>query len=58
MEKVDALINARWVIPVAPHCVALDHHSVAIRGGRIVGLLPSAEAATRFDAAEVVDLTR
>lgn len=55
MDKVDLLINARWVIPVTPDCRALDHHSVAIRGGRIVGLLPVAEAESRFDAAEVID---
>ncbi len=55
MEKVDSLINARWVIPVAPDCVALDHHSIAIRGGRIVGLAPTAETASLFDASEVID---
>jgi len=26
MEKVDTLINARWVIPVEPSCDALDRH--------------------------------
>lgn len=55
MDKVDLLINARWVIPVTPDCRALDHHSVAIRGGRIVGLAPVAEAEARFDATEVID---
>ncbi len=55
MEKVDSLINARWVVPVIPDCQPLDHHSVAIRGGRIVGVAPVAEAKTRFDATEVID---
>jgi len=55
MEKVDSLINARWVIPVAPDCHALDHYSVAIRGGRIVGLAPTSEASSTFEAAEVID---
>jgi len=55
MEKVDALINARWVIPVAPDCRPLDHHSVAVRGGRIIAVAPATEARSRFDANEVID---
>jgi hypothetical protein len=55
MEPVDTLVSARWVVPVEPDERVLAGHSVAIRGGRIVAVLPTAEAMTRFDAAEVVD---
>ena len=55
MEKVDTLIKARWVAPVVPAGGAREHHAVAIRQGRIVAVLPTAEAAARFDAAEVVE---
>ena len=34
-EHADLLLNARWVIPVEPDTVVLEHHSVAIRDGRI-----------------------
>ena len=54
MEKVDTLIKARWVAPVAPGGV-LEHHAVAIRQGRIVALLPVAEAGQHFDAEEIVE---
>ncbi len=56
MEKVDCLIEARWVVAVEPHGPALDNHAVAVRGGRIVALLPAVEAARRYDAAERVTL--
>ena len=56
MEKVDCLIEARWVVAVEPHGVALDNHAVAVRAGRIVALVPIDEAARRFDAAERVTL--
>ena len=56
MENVDSLITARWVIPVEPAGVVLDSHSVAVRDGVIVAVLPSGEAARRFTAAETVDL--
>lgn len=54
MEAVDTLVTARWVLPVEPDERVLDDHAVAIRGGRIVAVLPAAEARERFDAAEIL----
>ena len=54
MAPCDLLIEAGWVIPVAPHGVVLEQHAVAIRDGAIVALLPVAEARTRFTAKETV----
>jgi 5-methylthioadenosine/S-adenosylhomocysteine deaminase len=50
----DLLIEARYVVPVEPHGVVLDHHAVAIRGGVILAVLPIAEARARFEAKETV----
>lgn len=55
MEKVDTLINARWVIPVEPDCRARERWTVAVSHGRIAAVLPSDEAATRFEAAETIE---
>ncbi len=55
MEHVDLVIQARWIIPVEPRGTVLDHHAIAIRDGRIIALLPSAELATRFIADHTVD---
>ncbi|HIN81406.1 MAG TPA: TRZ/ATZ family hydrolase, partial [Chromatiales bacterium] len=46
----DILINARWVIPVEPDGVVLDHHSVALEDGRIVAILPTSEASEQIQA--------
>lgn len=54
LEPIDLLIHARWVLPIEPRGAVLEHHALAVRAGRIVALLPSAEATRRFDAAEVV----
>jgi 5-methylthioadenosine/S-adenosylhomocysteine deaminase len=54
MESIDTLIHARCVLPIEPHDAVLERHAVAVSGGRIVALLPSAEAEARFAAAEVV----
>jgi len=55
-QAVDLLIEARWVVPVEPHDVVLEHHAVAVRGERIVGLLPIDQARAAFDANETVEL--
>ncbi len=50
MEAIDTLIDARWVVPVEPANVVLEEHSIAVRDGRIVAILPTAEALQRFSA--------
>lgn len=47
---VDTLIDARWIVPVEPERQVLSHHSLAIDAGRIVALLPSAEAHLKYPA--------
>jgi len=56
LEVVDTLIEARWVVPVEPDGVVLEHHAVAIRDGRIVALAPIAEARAQFVSDDVVRL--
>jgi 5-methylthioadenosine/S-adenosylhomocysteine deaminase len=55
-RNVDCLIDARWVIPVEPGPAVLHDHSVAVKAGRIVAVLPSAEAAQRYDPGERISL--
>ena len=55
-EPIDTLISARWVIPVEPAGSVLANHSVAIKDGKIIALLPSDEAAQRFSADKRVRL--
>jgi 5-methylthioadenosine/S-adenosylhomocysteine deaminase len=47
-ERIDALICAKWTIPIEPEIRALSNVALAIDGGRIVELLPRAEAEARF----------
>lgn len=53
-ESCDLLIEARYVVPVEPHAVVLDHHAVAVRDGVIVAVLPIQEARRQFLAKETV----
>ena len=55
MESIDTLVCARWVIPVEPDGRPLDDHSVAVRDGRVVAVLPTSEALRRFEARETVE---
>lgn len=56
-STVDTLICAAQVVPVEPRGV-LNDHAVAVEGGRIVAILPTAEALARFEARELVRLER
>jgi 5-methylthioadenosine/S-adenosylhomocysteine deaminase len=49
-EKVDLLLHARWIIPVVPENQLLEHHSLAVKDGRIHALLPTEEAAAAYQA--------
>lgn len=51
----DTLIHPDWVVPVLPHGVVLEKHSIALQGERIVALLPREEART-IEATQVVEL--
>lgn len=55
-EAIDLLITPRWLIPIEPVAAALERHAVAVHGGSIVAVLPSAEAARRFAPAQRIDL--
>ena len=50
----DLLIEAGWVVPVAPKGVVLLAHSVAIKQGRILALMQHAQARNTFNAKEIV----
>jgi 5-methylthioadenosine/S-adenosylhomocysteine deaminase len=56
MIQVDTLIDAAWIVPVEPARTALANHSVALKQGVIVALLPSADAHIRFSADQHVQL--
>jgi len=55
IRHIDTLIHARWVIPVEPEGIAYDNYAVAIHEGRILDLLPAAQAASRYRAAVRLD---
>ena len=57
MQPIDTLISAAHVVPVAKD-VVLDDHAVAVKDGRIVAVLPRAEARAKYSAAKNVHLDR
>ena len=57
-EQVDRLIDARWIIPVEPDGAVLADHSVAVRAGKIIAVVPTAEASDRFRAERRFALSR
>jgi 5-methylthioadenosine/S-adenosylhomocysteine deaminase len=58
MQTIDTLLCARWVVPVEPRDLVLEEHAVAIADGRILALLPRAEALARYRPHTTVVLDR
>jgi 5-methylthioadenosine/S-adenosylhomocysteine deaminase len=56
MKHCDTLIAPRWCVPVQPAGEALEKHAVAIADGRIIDLLPLAEAQQEYQPS--ITLTR
>lgn len=56
MKHVKTLIHAEWVIPVEPVNSILDNHCIAIDDGRIIAVLPSDAAKTKYTADEIIEL--
>ncbi len=50
MEKIDALIHAKWIIPCDTQQTVLENHALAIHAGKIIAILTSAEALKKYDA--------
>lgn len=58
MQTIDTLLDARWIVPVEPANVVLEHHALAIDKGRIVDLLPREQALEKYQPAHVQTLDR
>ena len=48
VQSIDTLIEARWIIPIEPQGITLEHHSIAIDAGKIVALLPTESASAQY----------
>jgi 5-methylthioadenosine/S-adenosylhomocysteine deaminase len=57
MASVDQLVEARWVVPVEPHGLVLEHHAVALAGDTIVDVLPIDAARMKHAHARRVELS-
>jgi 5-methylthioadenosine/S-adenosylhomocysteine deaminase len=57
-NKIDTLLEARWIIPVEPVGTVLHDHAIAIDEGVIQSILPNAEARLQFAPRERIVLDK
>jgi 5-methylthioadenosine/S-adenosylhomocysteine deaminase len=55
MQHCDLLINAEWCVPVEGPTTVLEDHAVAVADGRIVGLLPCADAVREYQPSRTIE---
>jgi 5-methylthioadenosine/S-adenosylhomocysteine deaminase len=51
----DLAISSRWILPMASPGEVLENHTLLVRDGRILDVLPTAQAAQRYAATVNVD---
>ncbi|WP_455222307.1 TRZ/ATZ family hydrolase [Kaarinaea lacus] len=56
MQTVDTLIHAEWIITVDYHDTVLSKHAIAIHDGRIIEILPSADAQQKYQSESIHQL--
>ena len=57
MQQVETVIHAKWVLPISPENIALEHHSVIIDQGKIIHCLPTAQCKTQYQGEFTHNLT-
>ncbi len=58
MQTVDLMVAPRWLVPIEPAGIVLEQHALIVDQGRIVAVMPKAEAQTRYHARETRILDR
>jgi 5-methylthioadenosine/S-adenosylhomocysteine deaminase len=56
-QTVDLIIETRWLIPIIPKNILLEHQAVMIQAGEIVAFCSISEALQHFQANEVIQLS-
>jgi len=46
----DTLLCGRWIVPVEPDATVYEHHTIVVRKGNILAVLPTEEALTRYSS--------
>jgi 5-methylthioadenosine/S-adenosylhomocysteine deaminase len=54
LVPADLCIEVRWIVPMTARNEVLEDHSLVVRDGRILDILPSAAAAGRYSATAVL----
>lgn len=54
--QIDLLVLPRWLVPIEPTGTVLEQHALAVDGGRIVAVLPAAQAREQFQPRETLEL--
>ena len=55
-HQIDTLISASWIVTVDHNNTVLTDHAIAVSQGRIVAILPTADAEKAFEASQRVHL--
>lgn len=58
MKQADKIISARWIIPVRPKGLILEHSCIVISKNKIIDILATDTAKTKYKASLTIDLPK
>ncbi len=56
MDTADLVIYPRWIVPVEPTGTVHENHALVVDGGRILDILPAADARGKYQARDSIAL--
>lgn len=56
MKNINTLFLPRWIVPIEPSNQCLEHHALAVDEGRILDILPAAQAKQIYQPAQIIEL--
>jgi 5-methylthioadenosine/S-adenosylhomocysteine deaminase len=54
--SVDLILNCRWLIPIIPENQIMERYAIIIKAGRILEILPIADASDKYSAKQTKNL--
>jgi 5-methylthioadenosine/S-adenosylhomocysteine deaminase len=54
--SVDLILNCRWLIPIIPENQIMERYAIVIKAGRILEILPIADASDKYSASQTENL--
>ena len=58
MKEADLIVHARWIVPMTDQIDFLENHSLIVKDGKILDLIPTQMVSNQYSAKEIYHLNQ